>query len=405
MNCPYCKRYFGKKLLAIDHINKVHLSELEKSGMDAPQSLYFSTHGTLHGKCMCGCGKPTDWNYRTGKPYKVSTDPKCRERLNNRAEKNLYNAKGITKSTMMSDMEHQKEMQHHRPTAGKYTFHDGGAINYLSKLELNFLQFCDTVMEFSSNMIQEPPETIVYHDTKEDRDRYYIPDYYLPDYNLLIEIKDGGDHPNTNPAFIEETKYKVKMKDDAMRSQSKYNYIKIVDKNYGPFLETLFKIVELGRDDSPKQNAVIVISESACIEPITQEPVDNIMIESNQFYVVVTKIPMTEIVTSISITGSIIGEHTYTLDEDNILVDTNPMNHKFIDEDVEIYRYIGNDSNANKCLHEVQDMVNQYVFGDFFFENVMTKNDIKYHFGAGLTNNNHRQSDFIMIYKCHAERK
>ena len=55
-------------------------------------------------------------------------------------------------------------------------------------------------------------------------ERYYTPDYYLPDYNLLVEIKEGGDHPNTNPAYIRETKYKVALKDEAMRKQTKYSH-------------------------------------------------------------------------------------------------------------------------------------------------------------------------------------
>lgn len=405
MKCPFCHRNFQTKSIAIDHINKVHPAELEKTGMDAPQSLYFSTHNTLHGKCMCGCGKDTDWNYKTGKPYKVSNDPKCRERLSRKAEENLYRVHGMTKSTMMSDMEHQKEMMQHRPTAGKYKFADGGEVEYLSTLEHNFLKFCDVVMELNSKMIQDPPETITYFDSKANRERYYIPDYYLPDYNLLIEIKDGGKHPNTNPAFMEETKYKVRMKDDAMRAQSKYNYIKIVDKNYGPFLETLYKIVDLGRDDSPKKNAVIVITESACaVDPSIVLPTTDqkYHVNENQMYVVLTKIPKTDIITSMSVTGSIMGESTYFVDDDKVLSITNPLNRKFIDEDVEIYRYIGEDAHKTKCMSDINNLVGHDVTGDCIFEDVMTMNNIMYHFNSALTNNTSRRSDFIPVYVCRA---
>lgn len=407
MKCPFCHKSIQTKPTAIDHINKVHPTELEKTGMDAPQALYYSTHNTLHGKCMCGCGKDTEWNYKTGKPFKVSSDPKCRERLSRKAEVNLYNARGITKTTMMSDMEHQKEMMQHRPTAGKYKFSDGGEVEYLSTLEHNFLKFCDVIMEMRSNMIQSPPETITYYDSKAKRERYYIPDYYLPDYNLLIEIKDGGKHPNSNPVFIEETKYKVRMKDDAMRAQSKYNYIKIVDKNYGPFLETLYKIVELGRDDSPKKHAVVVISESACVtDPVIDTNEDpRYKVDQNQLYLVLTKIPKTDIVTSMSVTNSIMGETTYHVDENGMLTTTNPLNPKYIDENVEIYRYIGNDDNKNKCFTVLDKVVGQNVATDNIIENILTKNDIMYYFNNSLTNNTFRRSDFVLVYICHAESK
>ena len=95
MNCPFCHRYFAKKQQAIEHINKVHGTQLEKDGMDACQELYYATHKTLHGKCQCGCGRDTEWNYKTGKPYKVSTNPECRKRLRAQALVNHRKVYGI----------------------------------------------------------------------------------------------------------------------------------------------------------------------------------------------------------------------------------------------------------------------------------------------------------------------
>lgn len=272
-NCYYCGRWFQKKSAAVEHIQNAHGDELAKDGLDASQALYLTTHPTLHGKCMCGCNTPTEWNYKTGKPYKVSPDPKCRERLNKIAQANLMHARGIDQHTLMSDMEHQREMQKNRKLTKFYKFKDGGSVEYMGQLDLNWLKFCDTVMDFTSNMIQEPPENIPYYDPKVGVTRMYMPDHYLPDYNLIVEIKDGGDHPNTNPAFVKETKYKVALKDDAMRKQTKYNYIRISGRNYGPFLEALYTIVHeqnnTEKDDKQKV-PVIVITESACMEPLEE---------------------------------------------------------------------------------------------------------------------------------------
>lgn len=80
-SCPYCGKYARLKQQMLDHINQYHGARLEADKMDAAQALYFSTHGTLAGKCQCGCGKDTKWCYQTGKPHKVSDDPACRECL------------------------------------------------------------------------------------------------------------------------------------------------------------------------------------------------------------------------------------------------------------------------------------------------------------------------------------
>ena len=272
-NCPFCRRYFRTNPLLYEHINREHSEALENSHMDAPQAVYYSIHKTLHGKCVCGCGRETDWNPKTGKPYRLSNDPSCKQRMRVIALENHRKIYG--KDTLLNDMDHQKEMQKHRPTAGEYQFSDGGTVSYLSSLEHAFLVFCDQVMEFTSNMIVDAPQVFLYYDPKTKTQRKYLPDFYLPDYNLIVEIKDGGKHPNGNPVFQKETKYKVAYKDDVMRKQTKYNYIKITDKDYTPFVELLYRIVR--QTDSTKKNdkPFIVIDEASvklknCAEEIPQ---------------------------------------------------------------------------------------------------------------------------------------
>ena len=270
-NCPVCKRYFDKKQKALDHMNKYHAAYLEEVQMDAAQALYASTHqGSIHGKCQCGCGKDTEWNYKTGKPYKLSNDPECRKRLYAVAEQNMMKARGVHVHTILHDMKHQKEMQTHRPTYGHYTFSDGGSVDYLSALEKNFLVFCDKVMEFTSNMFAPCPEAFEYYDPETQTTRQYMPDYYLPDYNLIVEIKDGGKKHNTNPAYMKETGYKVPLKDEVMKAQKKYNYIRISGANYSAFVELLYEIVHNQSDKITKtKNNFVIITESACNEFIS----------------------------------------------------------------------------------------------------------------------------------------
>lgn len=249
MKCPSCGKNFNKKEFLVDHINQIHENDIPKN-MNAEQYIYYSSHGTIKGKCMCGCGKDTEWNYKTGKPHKLNPDPKCRERLRQKAVKN--GADGH----LLKFADHQKKMQQGKSIAGTYTFKDGTKLPYLAKNELAFLKFCENVCEFTGNMIVEPYQTFKYMDG--DVERFYMPDFYLPDYNLMVEIK--GD--NKNPEYLKDTGYKVKLKDDVMKKQKDYNYIKIVDNNFGGFLEILFNIVNRNRSNI-KYDQPIILAESA----------------------------------------------------------------------------------------------------------------------------------------------
>lgn len=399
MTCPYCKKYFSKKSSTVEHINRAHSELLTQDNMNAEQSLYYSTHHTLNGMCMCGCGKPTGWNYKTGKPYKVSDDPKCRERLRAIAKKNHINTYGT--ETLLNDMDHQKDMQKHRPSSGQYTFHDGGKVSYLSKLELNFLQFCDKMMEFTSNMIQESPEYFTYYDTKDKRERQYIPDFYLPDYNLLVEIKDGGEHPNSNPAFIKETKYKVKLKDDVMRKQNKYNFIKIVDCNYGPFMEALFNIVQNGKNEDKKQNAVIVITETACnqLEPKEVKVQDLI----TGLYVAITVLPGTHIATSVGISPDATFERTYIVKDMNMCTvnirnETQNEFSPYHTDNIYLFKSVVDESVVREVFNECERETKyggEYHVLDTRIYDILTECGVMYQFTPRTKNNNHHISQFI----------
>ena len=396
-NCPYCKKYFPKKDLVVDHMYKMHSVELDRDHMDAPQALYYSTHGTLKGQCMCGCGRETEWNPKTGKPFKVSSNPECRKRLREAALKNHVKVYG--KETLLNDMEHQKEMQKHRPTAGKYQFKDGGYVDYLSKPEKNFLQFCDKIMDLSSNMIQSSPETFTYYDPVTKTNRQYDPDFYLPDYNLIVEIKDGGSHTNTNPAFVKETKYKVALKDEVMRKQTKYNYIKIVDQSYGPFVELLYKIVSEDYDTDPKNKAhkYTVITEAACKDA---EDVD-LSVEKEEMkgtaYLVVGRMKGTNMVKFVGLSESSGFERIYLTDfMTTTLRETDRDDPVFANTEVTVYKYCGD----KEPMKEFFSMIIRLALSNqkdtiWNIIDLMSKFGIFYADHKGLENNKNKKMDFI----------
>lgn len=244
---------------------QTHPDSMTDTDMTPDQCLYYYTHGTIKGVCMCGCGKETEWNYKTGKPYKLSPDPACRKRVFEKADRNYKAIHGVSRGEMMKSAEEQKRIQQNRPTHGTYKFQDGGEISYLSKLELSFLKFVDQTMELPSRCIIEAPQSFPYFDEQSKTNRIYMPDYYLPDYNLIVEIKEGGAHANENPEYIKETKYKEYYKDEVMRHQKQFNFIKIVDNKFGPFIEILFHIVQTkSAPTNKKKQTVLVVTESAC---------------------------------------------------------------------------------------------------------------------------------------------
>lgn len=401
MNCSYCKKYFSTKDAAIDHMNKCHAARLEQDGMDAAQSLYFSTHGTLNGKCMCGCGRDTEWNYRTGKPYKVSTNPTCRQRLRANALKNHMNTYGVP--TLLNDMEHQKEMEKNRPTAGEYKFSDGGKVGYLSRPEMALLKFLDTIMEFTSNMVQESPEYFTYYDPKADRERKYIPDYYLPDYNLLIEVKDGGTHTNTNPAFIKETKYKVALKDEAMRKQTKYNYIKIVDNNFGPLVELLYKITHEAPTDEVRKTkkTLIVITENACID--LEEQMDFVDITENfsDCYLVVCRTPNMSTPALVGVSESADCNKIYLTNYmDGEIKEVNHNDPIFNGMIIDVYRYADTENwpNMNDHLKMIMRLTMANNTGTVWdIMEILADDGVYYSDHKGFTNNDKQRMDFVHV--------
>lgn len=412
MNCPYCGKSFGKRQYAFDHVNQYHSRELEQDHLDAAQACWLVTHPTLTGKCNCcpECREVTEWNYATGKPYRISRNPACRARVSKRAEENLMKARGIDQHTLMTDMEHQRDMIRKKHTSGIYRFQcDGGKVEYSSQLDKNWLMFCDKVLELPSFTIQDPPESFQYMDTKENVMRWYTPDYYMPDYNLIVEIKEGGDHPNLNPAYIRETKYKVAMKDEMMKKQTKYNYIRISGTNYGPFVEMLYNIVHQQRDDdvNKQKKNLIVITESACadVELVAADapPMDigTEQIDPDKITLAIWYLPNTLIPAMVGITDS---EHlAYWLVSD---YETQELRHLSTEDlpypisDAKIYKYIGHGEIMENWYRMMYYQLNEREMKSFIYNdiiNCMGASAIFFDDGTGISNNSARKSDFIRI--------
>ena len=227
VKCPICHQRYVDKLAVYSHIERAH-AEILPDGMSGGEYYYRLIHG--HGGHCVVCKRPTTWNYKTNKFNRFCDNPRCKEIYKKTFQKRMIGKYGKTHLT--DDPEQQRKMLANRKISGKYKWSDGsGELPFTGSYELDFLRFIDNVLNFDFKDVMAPsPHTYTY--VYEEKNHFYIPDFYLISINLEVEIKASD---NTHHKIVEVDHVKEKLKDDVMRSQKAFNYIKIYDKDYGEF--------------------------------------------------------------------------------------------------------------------------------------------------------------------------
>lgn len=241
--CPVCERKYNTKEALYDHTYKEHI-DIIPEGMSASQYLFNIRNKKSFGLCVQCRTNHTPWNEEAER-YDRFCGPACRQAYIVEAKRRMVNKYG--KEHLLDDPEMQVKMQNNRSIAGLYKFADGGEVNYLGSYEKDFLETCDTSFGFKSTDIIRSTDGFEYE--YEGKKHLYIPDYFLPNFNLFVEIKDGGDNPNMHPKIQAVDKVKEKLKDEAMLKQKKYNFIKIVNKDYKPFAYIIKAIQDMAWED------------------------------------------------------------------------------------------------------------------------------------------------------------
>lgn len=247
--CLICEKKFVNRKALVDHIEKMHGSQIPKEWSASRYENYLRT-GKTEGKCVI-CGKPTPWNPATEKYGRMCGGEACRKIARERASKNYIGLHG--KPYTINDPEQQKKMIYSRKNAGKYVFEDETTgkkyeAMYDSSYGLGFFEMLDTFLFWPGSDIMAPSPHIYYYEYEGEK-HFYIPDAYIYSLNAEIELKDGGTNPNTHPKILAVDKVKEKLKDDVMKSLAgQVNYIKICDKNYAEFFAMLSELK--GQDTS-----------------------------------------------------------------------------------------------------------------------------------------------------------
>lgn len=242
--CYNCGQKFQTTEDVHDHIRKEHMDSVPKD-YSVERYYYVQRTGKNHGRCVV-CKNKTRWNEKTNKYHRFCDNPKCKEKYRETFKKRMIGKHG--KTTLLNDPEHQKKMLANRSISGEYKWSDGKRIPYVGTYEEDFLQFLDKFMEFpSSDIIAPSPHTYWYQYKGEKK--FYIPDFFIPSLGLEVEVKDGGDNPNNHHKIQDVDKVKERKKDDVLKSQKEFSFIKVTNKEYGLFMELLSEMKESYREN------------------------------------------------------------------------------------------------------------------------------------------------------------
>jgi predicted nucleic acid-binding Zn ribbon protein len=236
--CPFCDQKYialkpkdkpnAKKSL-YEHMEIKHYDDL--NGL-SPAQVYFNwKYKKDHGSCVI-CGKETKWNESTER-YERFCSEKCKQKYREEFKKRMKDKYG--KEHLLDDPEVQKKMLSKRKISGKYTWSTD------KKIKIPYVGSYDIVMHYEgTDVIGPAPQIFEYK--YEGKVHFYIPDFYIQSLNLILEVKDGGENPNKHPKIQKVDKEKERLKDQVMKKQTKYNYLKITDKDYSILLNYLFNL-------------------------------------------------------------------------------------------------------------------------------------------------------------------
>ena len=255
--CPYCDEKYEKVKL-VSHIDKKH-SECIPEGFTATRIVFNIVNKKEKGKCVI-CGKESPWNEDKARYDRFCSD-KCKKEYEKIAAERLKRVRGMTKEEMLKDIEYQNNvMLANRKISGKYKFQDGTIRSYVGSYELKFLEFMDKFFNVKSEDLETPGPIIEYKYRGETHK--WITDAYYAPYNLVFDIKDGGDNPNK--AIVDRERQTCK--ENAIKKQGKYNYIRLTDNKFEQLIELMLELKELYIENNGEYTPIVRINESTILE-------------------------------------------------------------------------------------------------------------------------------------------
>lgn len=274
--CKICGRKYVSKQALIDHIGREHKANIPEGWSPARYECYLRT-GKTSGHCIY-CKKEVGFNEKTGKYNRMCGSAVCKKKAADIAKKNYIGLHG--KPYTIDDPEVQRKMVYSKKTSGKYIFEDEKTGKkyvalYDSSFGEDFFRMLDLFLGWDGSDVSGPSPHTYYYEY-EGKKHFYVPDAYLHSINLEVELKDGGDNPNTHPKIQAVDKVKEQKKDEVMMSlRNEVNYIKICNKDYSEFFALLSylrdkDVCELPKWESKLESSVYESVESMQDSVVTE---------------------------------------------------------------------------------------------------------------------------------------
>ena len=260
--CPFCDKRFDREKLVI-HVDDKHQNEIPEGFTALRYVFHYVNKRPLdyHGRCT-ECKGPTPWDEEVGRYKRQCGKKECHDSYVKRFEENMVKKKGYTRET--STQEGLEKMLQNRKISGKYTFQNGKKKDYVGSYEKKCLEFMDKVMNIDPDDILAPGPTLQYK--YNGQIHYYITDFYYQPYNLIIEVKDGGDNPNTRN--MEEYRKKQIAKEEYIIKHTDFNYIRLTNNDFGQLM-SVFADLKMQLVDNSKDRVIHVNeNNSLLINPV-----------------------------------------------------------------------------------------------------------------------------------------
>lgn len=257
--CPYCS-HRATRVDLVEHVENVH-QDMIPENYTAARIIFNKLNNKENGNCTV-CGKDTEWNEDKW-IYDRICSKKCKDRyvqIRNDRMKKVYGTDNLLK-----DPNHQTKMLSGRSISGTYKFSDGGTHSYTGTYEKNFLEFMDKVMNFKSEDLMSPGHIIPYKFKGETLS--FITDYYLIPFNLLFDIKPGGKNPNTHQGMKEYNEKQI-AKENQIKKDNKYNYIRLTDNDFSQLIDILMDIKHSLMDQNKKEKVIHINENTIPVGPV-----------------------------------------------------------------------------------------------------------------------------------------
>lgn len=264
LQCPYCDKRLEREDLVI-HIDKKHADMIPEDFTALRITYHVANKRKLDDPRKCRvCGRPCPWDEKKGRYDQLCGRAECKKKQAENMGSNMGDKLRSNSPTQSADG--LEKMLAGRSISKKYTWSDGTVFVYTGSYEGNLLKWFDQVMEIKSEDLMVPGPTM--HYDYDGEEHIYIPDFYYIPYNLIIEVKDGGDRPNTSAAR-RDSRLKTIAKEKHVINNTQYNYIRLTNNDFSQLL-AIFADLKMNLVENRKDK-VIHVNESmtqSSINPI-----------------------------------------------------------------------------------------------------------------------------------------